>query len=274
MAKTNFLVYGLMLLSLSGCVATRNEVAPPTPACGSEQGIIFSADGAGGFRATSVSLSQAIFREKLPLRVEPVDWSHGWGRVYCDETDYVHAQCEGRRLAERIVAYRQTSPDGDIYLVGHSAGCAVVVAAAEAAPAGVVNRVILLAPALSADYDLRPALRNVRCGIDVFCSERDWFFLGLGTTIIGTVDRHWGSAGGRVGFRPTITTAEDMALYCKLQQHPWHPCLAWTGNLGGHYGGYQPNFLHTYVLPLFQPSPRPAATCAAPPACQKINKPI
>jgi pimeloyl-ACP methyl ester carboxylesterase len=191
--------------------------------------------------------------------VEPVAWTHGWGRIYADQTDYTHAQCEGRRLAERIVAYRRASPAGAIYLVGHSAGAAVILAAMEAVPPGVVDQVVLLAPALSADYDVRPALRAVRCGIDVFCSKRDWIYLGLGTGIFGTADRHWTAASGLVGFRVAGDSCEDQALYAKLRQHPWHPCLAWTGNLGGHYGGYQPEFLRSYVLPLFQTNPQNSA---------------
>jgi pimeloyl-ACP methyl ester carboxylesterase len=225
------------------------------PAKGRECGVVFSVDGAGGFQASTAALSQAVFRADLPLRVEPVVWSHGWGRVVADETDFAHAQCEGQRLAERMVAYRRASPAGAIYVVAHSAGCAVAVAALEAAPPGVVDRAVLLAPSLSADYDLRPALRRVCCGIDVFCSERDWFYLGLGTSIFGTTDRHWSAASGRVGFRPAIVTTEDIVLYGKLRQHPWHACLAWTGNLGGHYGSHHPSFLRSYVLPLLDPTP-------------------
>jgi pimeloyl-ACP methyl ester carboxylesterase len=172
--------------------------------------------------------------------------------VLADEIDYAHARCEGLRLAGRVAAYRRACPSAGVYLVGHSAGCAVVLAAVEALPPGTVEGVVLLAPALSADYDLRPALRNLRCGVDVFCSRRDWFYLGLGTAVIGTVDRSWGAVGGRVGFRPTGDSAEDLALYARLRQHPWDPCLAWTGNQGGHYGGYQPAFLRAYVLPLLQ----------------------
>jgi hypothetical protein len=245
----------MVVAGISGCVTARYEVPPPVPVSGSERGIIFSVDGAGGFQATSAALTQAVFREDLPLRVEAVAWSHGFGRVYADETDFAHAQCEGKRLAERIVAYHTASPAGAIYVLAHSAGCAVAVAAAEALPPGVVDRVVLLAPSLSADYDLRPALRGVRCAIDVFCSGQDWFYLGVGTSILGTSDGRRSAASGRVGFRPVIDTTEDVVLYGKLQQHPWHPCLLWTGNLGGHYGSYQPNFLHSYVLPLFQTSP-------------------
>jgi hypothetical protein len=53
-----------------------------------------------------------------------------------------------------------------------------------------------------------------------------------------------------VGFRRLIATPGDAALYAKLAQHAWDPAVAWSGNRGGHYGGYQPGYLHAYVLPL------------------------
>ena len=71
-----------------------------------------------------------------------------------------------------MTAYRQAYPGRKVYLVGHSAGCAVVLAAAERLPTDSVDRLILLAPSVCVTYDLRPALRTVRCGIDVFYSDR------------------------------------------------------------------------------------------------------
>ena len=146
-----------------------------------------------------------------------------------------------------VAEWRARKPNQAIYLVGHSAGCAVVLVAMEGLPPGSVERVILLAPAVSADYDLRPALAGVRQTIDVFCSERDWAALRLGTGIIGTTDRHWTAPAGRVGFR---TPEPGSPLYAKLRQHPWHPSVAWTGNRGGHYDSYKPAYLRAYVLPL------------------------
>jgi pimeloyl-ACP methyl ester carboxylesterase len=240
------------LVGLSGCALNRTEVRTYSPAGGNEQGVVYSVDGAGGFQASSGALRQVIEKEGLPLRVEPVVWSHGWGRVVADQTDYDHARAQGRCLAEQVAAYRRACPAGAVYLVGHSAGCAVILAAVEALPPRAVDRVILLSPSLSADYDLRPALRGVRCSVEVFLSRRDLFYLGLGTSVLGTADRRWSAASGRVGFRPAVATAEDAALYAKLRQHSWHPCLMWTGNWGGHYGGYQPGFLRAYVVPLLQ----------------------
>jgi pimeloyl-ACP methyl ester carboxylesterase len=235
--------------ALTGCVGFRPAVHAPSPV-GYECGVVFVADGAGGFMATSTALSQAIADVRLPLRVETADWGHGFGRVLADEVDFGHARREGQCLAAQVLEVRRCRPDLAVYLVGHSAGSAVVLAAAEALPPGSVERIVLLAPSVSAGYDLRPALRCVRRSVDVFCSARDWAYLGIGVSLVGTTDRCWTAAGGRTGFRQEAATTEDAALYAKLRQHPWDPCVAWTGNRGGHYGAHQPEFVRAYVLPL------------------------
>ena len=110
---------------------------------------------------------------------------------------------------------------------------------------------------MRADYDLRPALRCVHGGIDAYySSSRDMYVRGaavLSKLFLGEPCRR----AGQVGFQPVIESEEDAALYGKLCHIPWDPSFAQTGNRGGHYGGYQPEFLREYVLPLMQ---RPAQT--------------
>jgi pimeloyl-ACP methyl ester carboxylesterase len=238
---------------------------PVVPCCGAGT-VVVCADGAGNTRGLSTALRDAVAAEQAPVCVETVDWSYGPGRYLADEMDYAHARQAGSRLAGRVIAYRQTFPDCRVCLVGHSAGCAVVLAAAENLPPDSVERIVLLAPAVSSGYDLRPALRAARQGIDVFCSERDWAVLGLGVGLVGTTDRRWTAAAGRVGFKPIVQTPDDACLYGKLREHRWDPAVAWTGNAGGHFGTYQrPAFLHAYVLPLLTREAAVAAPAGAPP---------
>src|SRR5262249_3711088 len=143
---------------------------------------------------------------------------------------------EGRRLAEAVVATRKACPGRPIYLVGHSTGCAVALAAVESLPPGYVDRVVLLAPSLSVGYDLRPALCSAADGIDVFYSSRDVLLMGFGMRLVGTSDRKWSRAAGRHGFDPVACNAADAALYGKLRQHAWDSCVEWTGYHGGHAG--------------------------------------
>jgi pimeloyl-ACP methyl ester carboxylesterase len=213
--------------------------------------VAFCADGAGNSGGLSTALREAVTAEQLPLCVETVAWSYGPGRYLADQIDYGHARAAGEQLAARISAYRQSYPDSKVCLVAHSAGSAVVLAAAENLPPASVERIVLLAPAVSSTYDLRPALCTARIGIDVFYSPRDWAVLGLGVGVVGTTDRRWDAAAGRVGFKPVVQSPDDGALYTKLREHPWDECVSWTGNIGDHFGSYlQPRYLHAYVLPL------------------------
>lgn len=238
------------LLAAGGCTAARHEVFTPAVLPG-QRGVVIAVDGAGGFQATSTALREAVEECRLPLSVATFHWTHGYGRILSDQIDRDHALAEGCRLAGEVARLRRCCPGGEIYLVGHSAGSGVVLTAAEALPAGSVDRIILLSPSVSDCYDLRPALRCTRQTLEAFYSERDLGYLGVGIAVFGTADRLWGyEAAGRVGFQPVVQTPEDACLYAKLRQHPWDPCVSWTGNRGGHYGGYQPGHLKAFVLPL------------------------
>lgn len=218
------------------------------------QGIVIVLDGAGGFEAASRTMGKTAAECKIPLDIHSFHWTHGYCRVISDQmhASYIHRQ--GQKLAELLLICRQQAPDRPIYLVGHSAGCGVVLTAAEALPPNTLERIVLLAPAVSCKHDLRPALRSACQGIDVFISSHDWYCLGIGTTLMGTTDRHWlSAAAGRVGFQPIVTCPEDEALYAKLRQYPWDSSLMCTGHKGGHYGSYQPGFLRAFVFPLLFP---------------------
>lgn len=234
----------------AGCATTRQQAA--TCRCASPNAdVVFVCDGSGDYRTTSAALCQATRDTAVPLHVETFVWSHGYSRLLADHLDHCNHLEEGRRLATFVTAARQTCPERAVYLIGHSSGCAVVLAAAEASPPGSMERIVLLAPAVSTDYDLRPSLRASRLGIDVYTSRRDIGALGIGTTIIGTADRRWSAAAGRVGFTPLVTCPGDELLYANLRNHEWDPCVAWSGNRGSHYGALQQGFTRAYLMPLF-----------------------
>jgi len=222
-------------LLLSGCAAVTARAGAPCP-CERPRALVLVADGAGNFRAASANLRQVASEAGAPLSVEPFVWSHGYGRILADQVGQGHMRDEGKRLAELLLAHRRQDPATPVYLVGHSAGSGVVLSAAESLPPDSVERIVLLAPAVSAYHDLRPALAAARCGV----------------TVLGTADRHWDRAAGRVGFRPVECCPADRPLYEKLRQYPWQEGLSWTGHKGGHYGAYQPGFLKACVLPLLE----------------------
>lgn len=244
------------LFSLPGYIVPKLRASPPC-LC---QGVVFAVDGAGGFEMASRTLSRIVAEDKWPLEVRPFHWTHGYCRVISDQVHAAHVRREGRKLAELVLNCHREEPARPIYLVGHSAGCGVALIAADSLPPNLVERMVLLAPAVSAKRDLRPALRISRQGVDVFLSSHDWACLGLGTLLAGTTDRCWMTgAAGKNGFQPIVAAPEDGLLYAKLRQYPWEPSLMWTGHKGGHYGGYQPGFLRVFVLPLLQQGTVPSA---------------
>jgi pimeloyl-ACP methyl ester carboxylesterase len=254
----------ILFLLASGCATraslTTRALAPALPC--EPLGVVFVADGAGNFQATSRGIRQAVSEQGLPLVVQTVPWSHGWLRILADQLDRENLCCEGRELARKVCQFRQRHPDRPVFLVGHSAGSSVVLIATDHLPPGSVERVILTAPAVSICRDLRPALRCARAGVDVFYSISDRGYLGFWVGLTGTSDGRRAPAAGRVGFRPRACDPADAALFHNLRQYPWHPNLAWTGNRGGHFGAYQPLFLRTFILPLLRVD-RPAACALA-----------
>jgi pimeloyl-ACP methyl ester carboxylesterase len=217
-------------------------------------GVVFAVNGSGNLQFTSTALEQAVADEGLPLTVVTFEWSTG--SVVTDHTDWQHAQEQGCRLAGDIMSYHEAHPSHAIHVVAHSAGTGVALTALAALPPGMVSRVILLAPSVSTDYDLRPALRCPKDGIDVFYSHRDIFSLGFGVAFVGTSDGcKKCPVAGRFGFTAQAESPEEEALYAKLRQHPWDRCQARAGNPGFHSGARRPKFLHNCVLPLLTANP-------------------
>jgi pimeloyl-ACP methyl ester carboxylesterase len=243
----------LALLALVCPAAFVGPVRADQPPPGAAHGIVFVANGSGDYRTVTRSLVRAVAEERLPLAVETVNWSHGYGRYVLDHVDHRNQVEAGRCLAAQVAAYRRYYPWLKIHLIGHSAGCAVVLAAAEQLPPNTIDRIVLLAPSVSPCYDLRPALASAREGIDVFISDRDKVILGLAMRVVGTADRRLGPAAGQVGFRPVVGAPTDAALYTRLRLHHWDPVVAWSGHAGGHYGSNRVGFLKAYVLPLLAP---------------------
>jgi hypothetical protein len=210
---------------------------------------VFAADGAGNFRTASMMLRQVIDEDALPIELHSFEWSHGYARVLSDQVAFSHARDKAKLLAEQIVAYHAAFPKIPIYVYAHSAGCAVATKAIEELPLGLVERVVLLAPSLSATYDVVPCLERVNRGLHVFYSRQDWCFLGVCTYMVGTADRRFSCCSGRVGFKAESDQL-DPVLARKLHQHAWQPDERALGNNGGHFGGYQPAYVRMHIIPL------------------------
>jgi len=111
------------------------------------------------------------------------DWGSSWFLFLRSiGSSQLHDSAEFR-LAQQIIQWRTDHPHSRIALIGHSAGAGVVMGAIWRLPPGMsVGPVILLAPALSPDFDLRPALKHATV-VHVFYSSEDGFWQGIGADI-------------------------------------------------------------------------------------------
>jgi hypothetical protein len=238
---------GLVLVAVLalGCPPLRAQGPAQAPAA---EGVVFTVDGSGSLREIGDDLRLLVDEAHLPLQVEAFDWSQGRYRVFADLHGHDHQKAKGEELAALVLARRQACPAGKVYLVSHSSGAAIVLAAAQQLPPGCVDRVILLAPALSPNCDLTPVLRCSRLGVDSFHSDNDLVSRVL--TVVGNADGHFCVAAGCAGFRFSTEASADPGLYANLHQHPWDWEMRKVGHYGGHFGCTRSGFMRTYLLPL------------------------
>ncbi|MFI5460094.1 MAG: serine aminopeptidase domain-containing protein [Isosphaerales bacterium] len=220
-----------------------------------QRGLVLVADGVGGLDLCGTALRYVLGAERLPYAVQLFPWGHGLGRWFADLTNAANRDAKARLIADIVERHQTDWPGDPVFLVAKSGGSGVVVKALELLDEAMVERVVLLAPALSPAYDLTRALRAVRREIVVFWSPLDVIILGAGTRLFGTADRVKSVSAGLVGFQVPPRGELDLAKrhsYGKLRQVRWRPRMATTGYFGGHVGPDSPMFLRKYVVPLLR----------------------
>jgi pimeloyl-ACP methyl ester carboxylesterase len=223
------------------------------------RGLVLVADGVGGLDLCGTALRYVMGSLGAPYIVKVVPWGHGFGRWHADLTNAANRDLKAAEIAQEAAGFRDRVANGSVALVGKSGGTGVVVRALEKLPDKSVDVAVLISPAVSPRYNLAHALRAVRREMVVFWSPIDFFVLGAGTRIFGTIDRVKSVSAGLVGFRPPESLGDsERAQYAKLRQVRWHPSMASTGYLGGHVGPDSPAFLRKYVVPLLRVTEAPA----------------
>lgn len=201
------------------------------------QGLTLVLPGIEGRSPVNVSLVQGLVEGGLPGAVRIVDWTSTapLSAVY-NLCALERNRQQAREVAELVRRQRSEHHGAPVRLIGHSGGAAMSVFALEvlADDAPPLDATILLAAAISPDYDLSRALRGTRRLISYY-SPLDFLYLGAGTLLLGTVDRRHSIAAGARGF--TTPAGADAALYGeRLLQRRFRARMLRSGNLGGHLG--------------------------------------
>jgi hypothetical protein len=170
---------------------------------------------------------------------------------------YSRNRVQAQRIADLIVAHHTADPNSPIYLTAHSGGCGLAVWALEKLPPEIsVRTVLLMAPALSPQYDLTSALRHVDTRMYAFTSTFDTVVLDTGTRLFGTIDGVQTSAAGFGGFVEPPTA--DPTLYRqKLVQRPYQSDWARYNDFGNHIGAMSRLFSQAILAPLLTTNTTP-----------------
>lgn len=172
-------------------------------------------------------------------------------RIIKDLTNREANRIRARELSAQILARREARPGDQIHVIAKSAGTAIALWAMAELPERVVDRVILLAPAVSPGFPLEKSLRAARSDVYSFWSPRDLFFLGLGTSIFGTADGVKGKSAGLVGFAQPQALEYD-ADCAKMVEVEWNASMLSCWHVGDHAGTSMPPFIQRYVIPLLE----------------------
>lgn len=160
-------------------------------------------------------------------------------------------QKRAEAFAARLVAFRRAHPNEPLTLVGFSGGGGLAVLCAELLPDGIMlDRIILVAGAISQDYDLSKVLSHCQDGLVNFYSERD-AIVGWGTAVFGTIDRKQVFSAGHSGF---VDKDGRLRRQDKLVQIPWSPDWTQYGHYGGHIGYLSPSWARHILAVQIDPS--------------------
>jgi pimeloyl-ACP methyl ester carboxylesterase len=169
------------------------------------------------------------------------------------QTQSIHAAAE-EELAKIIADWLDSHPAGSLILIGHSAGCGMLLGAlGRLPPEAMVESVVLLAPSVSPGYELSPALVHVRQRMHVVYSDRDTFWLAWRTGTFGTYDNVRTPAAGNSGFANVERLPPDLRV--RLVQHPYGPAWNSLGNDGGHFGALSNRFAADVIAPMIEDGP-------------------
>jgi pimeloyl-ACP methyl ester carboxylesterase len=166
---------------------------------------------------------------------------HPWTRHRWPLTN-LRNRAQHARAADELAALveAERAAGRSIVLIGHSTGCLVALETLQRLKQPVAHTV-LLAPAVSSGYDLRPSLPMTH-RLSIFHSPFD-ILVSLGTMICGSADGRYGGCGGWRGFRGP--GSDDPRVCHQPFRTSW---MKWL-YLGGHIGVLNPRFIRNVLWP-------------------------
>jgi hypothetical protein len=167
----------------------------------------------------------------------------------------------GKRLATELREWRQRN-NANVYLLCGSGGASIAILACDTTESGTpmlkdqfFDKIIFACAAVSTSRSLKRTMECTQNGIYNYYSYNDMTLVGaIGYAIFGnsafgmTADVAW-PAAGRFGYRRGYPNFEYIEKQLGWKQPPGKS--EWLDNNGKHMDCYDPEFLKTFFLPLF-----------------------
>ncbi len=188
---------------------------------------------------------------------------HPWKRPVYDVLGHLQDletnRAEAVNVARMLGEYRRGHPAARIDLVGYSGGGGQALLVAEALADDVRPfNIVLVQPGVSPTWDLTTTLRKIDGQVINFCCATDWFILGAGTKVFGTIDRKKVAAAGKNGF-DVAAAVPDPAQRERLVQRPWTREMLRRGHIGNHLSMMLYAWNREYVAPYLLRTATPAS---------------
>lgn len=221
-------------------------VAMPSPL----EGRLLILPGVGNTRFHLAGFVAAAEAELPRFDVEVRTWGVPFMTIY-NLRNYEHNEATAAAIAAEIADWRRAHPDEPFYLVGYSGGGGMATLVTAALPDDVsIDRLVLVAPAISPDYPLgTEVLPHVRDYVVNYASERD-LQVGWGTHTFGTIDRKNTVSAGAIGFASS---------HERVLEYRWSAADLGFGHAGNHLAYLSARWQGAKLLPALDPSVGPSA---------------
>lgn len=181
----------------------------------------------GEFRWTTRGLRDAGIDDEFEI----LRWDHASINPLRNLTDLDANRRRASVIANRIADIHAKGAYGRISLVAASGGAGLALMAVEQLQSdAMLDRLVLMAAAVSCNYDLSIVLSHCRNGLVNFYSPND-LIVSLGTVAFGTMDRSHVISAGHRGFH-----LSDPSQDAVVRQIVWKPSWRQWGHEGGHIG--------------------------------------
>ncbi|MHC4442424.1 MAG: lipase family protein [Planctomycetota bacterium] len=159
-------------------------------------------DGAGNWGFGVLEVISGLQRAGYKGNIINYRWSPTFNPALDQTVGRPVARLKGASLGKEISRYLNKHPGTEVNIISLSAGTGVAVWACEnVEPPAKVSTLIMLGSSLSANYDMRKALKNISKGVWVYCSTYDQVLQGP-VQALGTIDGQMGvPSAGTVGLR-------------------------------------------------------------------------